>query len=172
MFAFLLLLPLLCGCAALREEAGEYAAKVAKEQAERELDKLLAARGLTTREVRNVADADNDGKVNVKEAVGLIKDIAKDYATIEAKRLVDEKIAQLDKQLVHPEQLDSKSKELFYYLIMSVLGILSTYLGKQIVSAKNDGKRDARIAMLEKALQKDLDGDGVIGDGAPPPTKV
>ena len=55
--------------------------------------------------------------------------------------------------------MKSKSSEFLSWL----LGIIIAYLGKQVYSAKQDGKRDQKIAVMEKLIHKDLDGDGIIG---------
>jgi len=73
--------------------------------------------------------------------------------------MVDEHLADRQANYVDKGALSSQMNQIWIW----ILGLISTYLGKQIYSAKKDGKRDQRIALLEKLLQRDIDGDGIIG---------
>jgi hypothetical protein len=153
-----------CGCSSLNKEVGDYVKDALAKSVERSIDEKFASRNLSLSEIKSVVDLNKDGTLGTKEVLALVKDLSKDYAALETKKIIDSRISQLEETVVHSDQLDSKSKETFNWIIMTALGLVSTYLGKQIVSAKKDGKRDERIALLEKALQKDLDGDGKIGN--------
>lgn len=156
----LLGLTLLCGCSSFKQELGDYVRDAVVKSVETTVDKKLADRGLSISEIKSAVDSNKDGKLAGGEVLYALKDTAKDAAILEAKKLVDDKLA----QLVSKDQLESKSSQLWYYGLTTILTLLSAYLGKQIKDAKTDTTRDHRIAMLEKALQTDLDGDGKIGD--------
>lgn len=166
--AVLLSLTLLCGCSSFKQELGDYVRDAVTKSVETTVDKKLGERGLSINEIKTVVDTNRDGKLTGSEVYTALKDTAKDAALLEAKKLVDDKLAQLQTQMVSKDQLESKSSQLWYYGLTSLLTLLSAYLGKQIKDAKHDTARDHRIAALEKALQTDLDGDGQIGEPQPP----
>lgn len=162
----ILLLTSLCGCASFKEDVGNYVKEAVVKSVETSIDEKLSARGLSVNEIKAAVDANRDGKISSTEVYSTIKETAKDAAVIEAKKLVDDKIAQLQSQAVTKSDLDHQGRSHWNSLLISLLGLLSAYLGKQIRDTKLDTHRDNRIAMLEKLLQKDLDGDGQIGDAA------
>jgi DNA-binding transcriptional MerR regulator len=162
--AILLSVALLTGCASFQQDLGDYIKDAVTKSVETTVDKKLTERGLSITEIKSAVDTNKDGKLSGTEIYGAFKDTAKDAAVLEAKKLIDDKIAQLQAQSVSKDQLESKSSQLWYYGLTTILTLLSAYLGKQIRDAKSDTSRDHRIAMLEKALQTDLDGDGKIGD--------
>lgn len=154
----------LSGCASFKQELGDYVKEAVTKSVETTIDRKLADRGLSITEIKSAVDANRDGKLSGAEVIGALKDTAKDAAVLEAKKLVDDKLAQLQAQMVSKDQLETKSSQLWYYGLTTILTLISAYLGKQIKDAKTNTSRDHRIAMLEKALQTDLDGDGRIGD--------
>lgn len=157
-----------CGCTSINKEVGDYIRDSVTASVERKIDERLAARGLSAAEIKAAIDLNKDGKVASTEVVSVVKELAKDYASAEAKKLVDDKLASLQSSMVRPDQLESKTDSMKNWLLVTVLGLISSYLGKQIVSAKSDSERDKRLALLEKALGRDLDGDGDIGNSSPP----
>lgn len=161
----LLILGTLSGCSALKEQTGQYVTEAVTDKIVAEVDTLLAKRNLSLADIRMVVDADNDQQMSQEELIKLVKEMTKDYVLIEGKTLVDQKVNELQHQLVSQDELNSKSKEFWNWLLVTAGTLVSAYLGKQVVSAKNDGKRDARLALLENILQKDLNGDGVVGRG-------
>ena len=158
---------LLNGCAAFKEQAGNYVTEaIIKDVQKRVEQEILASRNLTIEEIKKVADKNGDKQVTPKEVLDTVKEMSKDYAVGEAKTIIDAKIKEAEAKLVSKDNLDSKGQEMMNYLIVTFGSLVSAYLGKQIVSAKKDGKRDERIAVLEKLLQRDIDGDGQIGGDA------
>jgi len=153
----------LTGCASLKERTGEYITEAVVEKLTKDLDVRLATKNLSTAELKKAADVDGNGSVTTSEVITSVKGLAKDFMTIEAQKLVNEKLDEFSKKVVTTSDLNSSHKEMLNYLIMTIGGLVSAYLGKQVVSAKNDGKRDARISVLEKFVGKDIDGDGKIG---------
>lgn len=166
--ALLLSISLLSGCSALKEATGDYVSEAVKQTIEKEVENKLKERSLTKEEIVNLIDTNADGKITTAETLNTVKEVAKDYASIEGQKIIDEKIKLLSTTLASKTDLDQSSKDNLISLLVAAGTLLSGYLTKQVVSAKNDGKRDARISVLEKVLQKDLDGDGTIGDVAKP----
>lgn len=163
-----LLLFLMTGCAALKEQTGDYITEAVQEKIINEVDALLARRNLSLDEIRTIVDQDGSEQIDGAEVISLVKELSKDYLLLEGRNLVDGKIAEIqDKLTAQDGELKSKSSEFWTWLIGGLGAIVSGYLGKQVVSAKTDGKRDARIALLERVFQKDLNGDGNIGAALP-----
>jgi len=157
-------LPILSGCAAFKEKTGEYVTEAVQEKIIKDVDELLSKRGLSRKEIEEVVDANNDGEINRQELLETTKSATKDAVLLETKRAIDDYITKTEKEMVDDSALKSKFNE----VLLWILGLISAYLGKQIYSAKQDGKRDQRIAVLEKILQKDIDGDGFIGSNGIP----
>lgn len=162
LIATILCVPLLSGCTALKEKTGEYVTEAVQEKIIKDVDQLLENRGLSRKELKEVVDANNDGKLDRAELLQTTKAATRDAVLLEARSLVDAQIAQQKENFVDNGDLHSKLSEFWLW----ILGLVSAYLTKQIYSAKQDGKRDQRIAVIEKLLNRDLDGDGHIG-GAP-----
>jgi len=140
----------LTGCSAISDKAIEYA----ESALEKQLDKKLADRGLTVEEIKKAVNP--EGKIDSATMAAVIKSVTTDVALMEGKKAVDAKVKELS--------TDPNNNDNIKNIIVAVLTLVSAYLGKQVVSAKNDGVRDARIMVLEKAVQRDIDGDGVIGE--------
>lgn len=162
----ILLLSSLCGCASFKEDVGNYVKEAVVKSVETSIDQKLSARGLSVGEIKAAVDANKDGKLTGNEVYSAMKETAKDAAVIEAKKLVDDKIAQLQSQTASKSDLDHEGRSHWNNLLLTLLGLVSAYLGKQIRDTKLDTHRDNRIAILEKLFQKDLDGDGQVGDAA------
>lgn len=167
-----LVLSLLClsGCSSLKDATGEFVSDAIKANIEKQVDSKLAERGLTRDEILKLIDMDDDGKVSTSEALATIKEATKDFVSLEGKQLVDEKLKEFGNTVASKNDLDTSSRDALIQLLLASGTLVMGYLTKQVFSAKNDGKRDARIAILEKVLQKDLNGDGVIGNNVEPPT--
>lgn len=161
----LVILPL-CGCASFKESVGEYVTEAVTKKVISDVDSLLDKRGLSRSEIKNVLDENNDGTVDRSEILEATKSATRDAVLLEAKNAIDERIASYQANLVHNGSLESHMSKIWIYL----LTIISGYLGKQVYSAKQDSKRDQRLALLEKILQRDIDGDGNIG--LPPTEKA
>ena len=162
-YLMLLSLSLLMGCSALREQTGQYVTDAVVESITQKVDGLLSKRGLSVGEIRNVLDTNNDQALDRGEILDSAKETAKDVAMIEAKRLVEQQMEANTKNMVSASDLDKSKYEQWNW----ILGLVAAYLGKQIYSAKQDSKRDQKLAVVEKLLNKDLDGDGKIGATEP-----
>jgi len=165
LLASLILIFSFSGCAALKENTGEYITEAIRDKIVKDFDGMLDKRGLSIKELKDLSDVNNDSTLEPKEVMSTVKSLAKDYFTLEARNTIDTKLAEYQARIVTSGDLESKSKETWLWLIGALGTMVSGYLTKQVYSAKKDGKRDERIAVLEKMLQKDLDGDGRIGDG-------
>ena len=151
------------GCSALKESTGEYITEAIRDKIVSDVDGILEKRGLSLAEFKNLADENGDSTLNPQEVVSTVKSLAKDYFTLEARNVIDSKLAEYQKKMITSGDLDSRANETWLWLIGAIGTMVSGYLTKQVFSAKKDGKRDERIAVLEKMLNKDLDGDGLIG---------
>lgn len=143
------------GCGTLKEATGAYVTEAVKEDIVKRVDELLEKRNLSAAEITKATDGNNDGKITREEVFGTVKDMTRDYVMLEAKNYVDGKL----RDQATKGDVESAGNKFFQWL----LGLISLYLGKQLYSQKGDSKRDERLALLEKMMQKDLDGDGSIG---------
>jgi hypothetical protein len=154
-----LLLPVV-GCGTLKEATGEYVTEAVKDDIAKRVDALLEKRGLSIDEFKKVTDADDDGDLTREEVYGTVKDMTRDYVMLEAKNYVDGKLG----EHATKGDVESAGSSFFQWL----LGLISLYLGKQLYSQKGVHKREQKIALLEKIVHKDLDGDGNIGEAPEP----
>lgn len=160
-YVFSICLLSLVGCSSLKESAGEYVTEAIVQNIESRVDNLLEKRGLSVAELRDVLDDNGDQNIDRGEVIDSAKEAAKDVALLEAQRLVQEQIEENSKKMVNATDLEKQKYELWNW----ILGLVGAYLAKQVWSAKQDGKRDQKIAVIEKLLNKDIDGDGRIGGG-------
>jgi len=150
------------GCASFKEDVGQYVTEAVRDKVVADVDSLLERRGLSRQEIEQVIDENGDGQIDRAEILETTKAATRDAVLLQARTLVDQQIAEQREGFVDNGDLKSKLNEFWLW----ILGLVSAYLTKQIYSAKQDGKRDQRIAVIEKLLNKDIDGDGIIG--APP----
>jgi len=151
------LLPL-AGCGSLKAATGEYVTEAVRDDIAKRVDDLLEKRGLSVEEIKKATDGDDSGNITRAEVYGTIKDMTRDYVMLEAKSYVDGKLS----NHATKGEVETAGEKFWQWL----LGLITLYLGKQLYSQKGDHKRDQRLALLEKVVHKDLDGDGIIG--APP----
>jgi len=156
----ILAMPLLVGCKSVKEATGEYITEAVKDDIVNRIDKVLEKRGLSIDEFKKVTDGNNDDKITREEVYGTVKDMTRDYVMLEAKKYVDGQLVGINANSATKGDIQSTSDKLWQY----ILGLVSLYLGKQLYSQRGDSKRDQKIALLEKIVHKDLDGDGIIGD--------
>jgi DNA-binding transcriptional MerR regulator len=163
------------GCAALRDRAVDYAQEVAVAQVELAIDRQLDKRGLSLAQLKQLADADQNGTLSAGEAARFAKDGLRDFVDLKVQLEADKASASLDeklKALAGAKDLDelraaAKEQDLFGKgTAGALMALLASYLMKQVFSAKSDGKRDARLEVLEKVTGQDLNRDGSVG--APP----
>jgi len=159
-------LSLFTGCAALKEQTGTYVTDAIVDNITQKVDKLLETRGLSVTEIRGALDSNGDQTIDKQEIVDSATGAAKDVAIAEAQRLVQQQIEDNTKKMVSATDLEKQKYELWNW----ILGLVAAYLGKQIYSAKQDSKRDQKLAVVEKLLNRDIDGDGKIGGADPAPT--
>lgn len=153
---FLIIVLSLGGCSSFKEDVGEYVADAVKQKISSDVDAVLEKRGLSLKEIKQAADINNNGTITKDEALTSIKEMTKNYVLLEARNYVEKKLTE---STASKSDVESKSKELWQW----ILGLVAAYLTKQVWSAKNDGKRDSRIAILEKVTGQDLDENGTVG---------
>jgi nucleoside diphosphate kinase len=166
------------GCASMKEATGQYVADAVTQKVVGDVEDLLEKRGLSISEIKSVTDINDDGKVDRQEVLESTKAATRDFVLLEARSYVEGKIQAAEERIRENQenntssrlgqvkgQIENKANELWKW----ILGLIAAYLSKQIYSAKQDGKRDARIDVLEKMTGRDIDGDGKIG-GVPVPS--
>jgi len=161
------------GCGAFKEQTGEFVTEAVVEHITQKVDDLLEKRGLSVAEIKTVLDDNGDQAIDRREILTSARETAKDVALLEAKHLVEQQIEENTKKMASGTDLEKQKYELWNW----ILGLVAAYLGKQIWSAKQDSKRDQKLAVVEKLLNRDIDGDGKIGgngngngNGSHPPT--
>lgn len=160
MIVFLMLT--LVGCGTIKDQTGEFVTEAVVDHLTTKIDDLLEKRGLSVQELKNAFDENGNSTIEKEEILDNAKETAKDVALLEAKKLVDAQIEANSKKMANADDLTKQKYEILNW----ILGLIAAYLGKQIYSAKQDGKRDQKIAVVEKLLNRDIDGDGKIGNGA------
>jgi len=138
----------------------------AKEDVQREMDTL-----------RSRMDADGNGKITKEEVsltvkqelAGAVKEIKDDtLATGKqmASDLIRGRIDEVRSEFAQWKE-DTKGKlAAVWEKIIYIVGVLVTsYLGKQVVSQRGKAKMDSRLALLEKMTGIDLNANGVVGNG-------
>jgi hypothetical protein len=164
--AILIFLISLVGCTSFKESVGQYVTDAVSQKVMTDVDGLLEKRGLSRTEIEDALDENNDGRLDRAEILASTKAATRDAVLFEAKNLVDGHLERTRANYVKNGDLNS----VWHQLWLAILGCISAYLGKQVYSAKQDGKRDQRLAVIEKLLNRDIDGDGNIG-AAPPETE-
>lgn len=180
----LLLLVILAatGCQAVKDRATDYLSEVAVEQITRAVDKKLEDRGLSVAQLKTLTDSDKDGVVTPSEVTTLVKSTALDLVELKAIQISDQAKADLEArikslaQAKDVEELRSTADTQLKGGAISLFSLVVAALVNRIFSANKHAKtreelavakaeQNARISMLEKALGRDLNNDGVIGDG-------
>ena len=148
----------------IEEVAGRYAQKSEQEM----------------KEIKKELDQNDDGAISKEEVQEILKsklaefgsgmkDDTKEMATrlfndVKSGAITKE---QLQQELsAYTDGIKEKVQELWRWLLGAIATLVSSYLGKQVISGKSDAKRDAKIAVLEKLFGRDLNANGVIGNGA------
>jgi len=156
------------GCGSLQSATGDYVIDAVTQQVSAAIDTKLNERNLSLEEIKNAADLDGSGDVTQEEMVASARLAVQDMVVAKLGVFgagMQEQIKAATEDMVTADSLrdvQSDGQSNLWALVLAVVG----YLTKQVFSAKSDGKRDARLAVMEKMLGKDLDGDGVVGDAA------
>lgn len=139
----------LSGCSAIKQSIVNSIKEGVTNEVVSQVDKKLSERGLSIQEIKTVADADDNGEVTRAEVFQTVRDLATDYVEIKLQ----------DAQ----EEVESTKTGLWGTLASIILMVL-TYVVRELRTSKTHGNYEARLNMLEKMLNRDLDGDGDIGD--------
>jgi hypothetical protein len=174
----LMLLPF-TGCSALKERTGEYVTEAVVDHIAEKVDQRLERRGLSLDKLRDAADINNDGQVDMSEIRETAKLAAREAALAHVEKWEADSRREWDdatKKFVTVDENSSVKTKIqdFWNWLIATFGLLVStiigYLTKQVFSAKSDGKRDAALAKhdarmdaLERLLGRDLDHDGQIG---------
>jgi hypothetical protein len=166
-------------CSALKERTGQFVSESVVTHIADTIDDRLERRGLSLGKIKQIADLNNDGKVDLEEVKRTAKLAAGEALlakTDSIEKRQREKWKEATKNLVtRDEQLGIKGDvNDFWMWLKATIGMLvaavCSYLTKQVFSAKRDGRRDTEIAKgharmdaLERLLGKDLNQDGQIG---------
>lgn len=170
---------LMSGCAALKDETGQYVTDAVVAHIADEVDHRLSQRGLSISEIRSVTDINGDGHIDANEIRETAKGVASDLITSYAAKMELEhrtEWEQATRNLVTRDEQTGLKGDVqdFWTWLKATFGLLITtvisYLVKQVFSAKSDGRRDTEIArsharmdMVEKLIHRDLNQDGLIG---------
>lgn len=133
---------LLTGCTSFKQDIGDYVKDAVVQSVEKKLDEKLGARGLSIAEITSILDTNRDGHVTKGEAIVAAKEIARDVALAEAKKLVDEEVAEAKKDN------DGKHKSIWNYFI----GLVGTGLSALIAKHMTDR---SKFKKLEDAIMGD-----------------
>jgi hypothetical protein len=147
---------LLQGCAWTKEKVGDYVTTAAAESMVRRIDAELHKRDLSLAELKHAADLNDDGALTKDEIIQTAKLGLGDYLDLrfeKQKHRVLSSIAPVGSG-VGGDRSNGEGTSIWKQ-ILSVLGLITLYLLKQVWSAKQDAKRDARIAIIEKATNGD-----------------
>ena len=160
----LLILPTIgsfAGCQTTKEAVGNYVVEATTQELLNRLDRTLANHNTSLAQITSVLDTNHDGQTTRTEVLAETSETIKDAATAEALKYINSTIqSNNDKILALAATGQSTTK---HELINYILGLVAAYLAKQIYSAKADGKRDAKLLLLERLTNRDIDGDGVVG---------
>ena len=133
------------GCAAFKKDIGNYVSEAVTQSVEKKIDEKLGTKGLSIAEVKSILDVNKDGNIDKTEIFSTLKDLAKDSAVIEARKLVDSEIKNLQDKMVSKDQLDNKNQSTWNYLLMTALGTVSLYL-------KNHYTTHSRLGKIEDSI--------------------
>jgi len=171
-----LMLPLLVGCASLRDSAAEYAKELAIQKISEAVDHQLDKRGLSLAELKALADDDRNGQVDQGEIVRLAKQSLLDTVDLRVQVESDKAKADLEekiKALANVKDLDELkdvAKSQGWGTAGSLLALILTIAYQRVRSANRHAKTEgdlaatnARIDAFEKLTGIDLNRDGRIG---------
>lgn len=159
---------LLTGCGAIKEKVGDLEKQALVDSIAQSVDKKLEERGLSIATLKQAVDPNLSGHSTQAELTSM----AKEAALLEAKKLIDDKAREFAASHVTRDEFGQERESLWMKIGMGVFGLVSTYLGKQIVAGRREAKKHAnyhaRMAVLEAVVGKKavtVDGDD---DDTPP----
>jgi hypothetical protein len=165
----------LVGCSAVKEKVGDLEKEALVQSITDSVDKKLEQRGLSLATLKSAVDVNGAGKIDPKQATAETVSMAKELALAETKKLLDDKAKEFEANHITRNEFGQERESLWVKIGMGLFGLISTYLGKQIVSGRQEAKKHAnyhaRMAVLEALVGKKALGDDE-DDGTPPPRPV
>lgn len=166
--ALLVALLFCSGCSALKAKTGEFVTEAVIENIVSRVDKKLEERGLSRAEIKKVVDTNKDGKIDKSEVIASAKGAAKDLIAL---KIEQAHARQKERLKEHAKTFVTRGENQSVWdwikgTIGGTLGLFALSILSYLARHWNHGKDNARLAVLEKLLQKDLDGDGAIGGAA------
>lgn len=158
------------GCSSIKEKVGDLEKQALVDSIAQSVDKKLEERGLSIATLKQAVDPTGTGKIDSKTVIAETSSMAKEAALVEAKKLIDDKAKEFEATHITRDEFGREHESLLTKAILGIFGLLSTYLGKQIVSGRREAKKHAnyhaRMAVLEALLgQKAMKVEG--DDSAP-----
>lgn len=142
------------GCSAIKEKIGEFEKQALIDSIAQSVDKKLEKRGLSITTLKQAVDPNLTGR----SAQAEVASMAKEAALLEAKRLIDQRTQEFAATHITKDEFGREHESLLTKAILGLFGLISTYLGKQIVSSHNAAKTHAnyhaRMAVLEALVGK------------------
>ena len=159
---------LLTGCGSLKEKVGELEKEALVQSISDSVDKKLEARGLSLATLKQAVDPTASGHSSQAEVASM----AKEAALLETKKLLDEKAAEFKASHVTRDEFGQEHESFLWKIVLGAMGLVSTFLGKQVVSGRREAKKHAnyhaRMAVLEAIVGKKAANLGE--DESPEPT--
>jgi hypothetical protein len=159
------------GCGMFKAATGDYVEQAVVDKIKSDIEAKLEAHNLSIAQVTS-ALSDSEGHVTKQSVVIVAKESATEVALVEGKKLVDCEI----KKLASKSDLDTESQRIFKWLAGAVLGMISTYLGKQLLAIRARAKKDSafhdRITMLEQLTGLKILDDKMLKPPSPIPAST
>jgi len=142
------------GCGALEAKIGDIEKTALVASVTASVDAKLQERGLSIATLKSALDPVGDGKLTTQGVTQSVTSMAKELALTEAKKIVDVKVQELEVRSA--TERDNLATGIFLKTGVALLGLVSAYLGKQVVSAQSAGaaavNHEARVSTIETAL--------------------
>ncbi len=154
----------LTACQTTKEAVGNYVVEATTQELLNRLDRTLHNHNTSLAQITSILDTNYDGQTSKEEVIAEVRETTKDALLLEANKYIQNTIEANDARIL---ELTAKNQSATKYEIINyILGLVAAYLSKQIYSARQNAKRDSKLAVLEQLLNRDIDGDGTIGPKA------
>lgn len=164
------------GCAAFKAKTGEFVTEAVVDHLTERVDQVLDQRGLSIAQIKSVTDADGDGQLTGAEVKSLFKDSALEIAQARTDKLYTEQKAewreatdQLKKRLTGQSEKETSAIQDLWAWLQATFWVVVAGLGTMLWGNRKQGETSKQLAMLERLVNRDLNGDGHIGEAPRPP---